>query len=82
VGLSIISGTMFAYSQDPKTSLAVVPLLALVTLAGLWLLVGYLRSVHPGPVPGAPLGAEEPGSGVRLGVNRGRQRSTNHDADE
>jgi hypothetical protein len=82
VGLSIISGTVFTYSQDPKTSLAVVPLLALVTLAGLWLLVGYLRNVRPGTVPGAPLTAEEPGSGARLGVKQGRHRSANHDADE
>jgi len=68
LGLSIISGTIFEYINDPKTSLAVVPLLVVVTLAGLWLLVGHLRNVHPGPVPGAPLTAEEPGSRAGTGA--------------
>ena len=48
VGLSIVAGMVFEYRIDPKTSLSVVPMLAVVTLVGLWLLVSYLRHLGGG----------------------------------
>lgn len=41
LGMSVVSGTLFEYSADPKVSLGVVPMFTAVTLVGLWLMVRY-----------------------------------------
>ena len=48
IGLSIVSIALFDYRADPTASLAAVPMFALVTLAGLGLLVCYLRHLGGG----------------------------------
>ena len=48
LGASMVSATLFQHADDPKVSLGVVPLFAVVTLAGLSLLVVYLRHLQPG----------------------------------
>lgn len=53
VGASIVSDSLFEHASDPATSLAVVPLFAVVTLTGLWLLVSYLRHLRGSPVRAA-----------------------------
>ena len=52
VGLSIVSISLFDYRVTSTVSLAVVPVFALVTLVGLWLLVSYLRHLGREPRSG------------------------------
>lgn len=47
VGASVVSGIAFEYINDPTMSLGAVPLLAVVTLAGLGLLIVYLHNMRP-----------------------------------
>lgn len=49
VGASVVSGIVFEHRHDVSVSLAPVPVLALVTLLGLWLLVVYLRHLDREP---------------------------------
>lgn len=58
LGVSVVCGVLFEHNADPATSLAVVPLFAVVALVGLWLTVAYLRNLRQelpggtGPGPG------------------------------
>lgn len=49
VGMSVIAGIVFEAATDPTIALTPLPMLAVVTLIGLWLLVAYLRNVRQGP---------------------------------
>jgi len=48
VGVSVVMDAGFAHHINPTLSLAIVPLFVLVTLVGLGLLGGYVRSLRPG----------------------------------
>jgi hypothetical protein len=48
VGVSVIAGIVFEAAADPTITLTPLPMLAVVTLIGLWLLVAYLRNVRRG----------------------------------
>jgi hypothetical protein len=61
VGVSVMSGMVFEYLQDRSISLAPLPMLAVVTLVGLWLLVAYVRRLS--------------GSTAGQASNAGRERS-------
>jgi hypothetical protein len=47
VGTSVVSGIVFERLDDSTVSLAALPLLVVVTLAGIGLLVVYLRHFKP-----------------------------------